>query len=562
MKKKIGLIFLAATLFSCASAYAEGVQLTDMINGTVTISGIAENVGDIVNILIIENGSSLSEAEGDEEKVIYQSFVTAGEDKIYKRNIQLSGGETGYMEYLVYTGSNPEPDMIVIATVDSKVDLAKAIVAGDKAKIYSVLKEEQSRKILDINTEYIKNADLERVSEKLVNELKNASFDFDNDDKTKVVEDIEKLNTLIKEISIVDCYNNKSITLFEGEKFLYNDILKFDEIKVYEGYSKILNSEGKRNVQNGLLENNFPGIEELRKYFAKLTLFNAIHNDVNSGGYGHITEIYTNENIEYAELNIPNYKKLSNKSKVNSKLVADNSLTLDNFERKIEEYVASSQQGTTGGGAGGGGNSVSIAPGAGTSAAASGIKTEITKPEKPEQEDVKFSDLADSLWAEEAILALNEKGILSGVGNKLFKPGEYLTREQAVKIVCAMNNYPTTENAVKFADVDSGAWYAPFIAQGIENSIINGISENEFGVGKNISRQDFVVLIYRSLENKQEYKGILGFNDAGEISEYAKEAVGYFVDLGVISGYPDNTFAPNGYITRAEAAKIIYGLVK
>lgn len=560
MKKKIGIIFLATMIFSCAPAFADKIQLTDIINGTVTISGTAENAGDVINILILENGSTTEAAEQDETKVIYQSFVTADKDKKYSRNIKLDGGESGYMEYLVYAGSNQKPELIVIATVDSKIDLAKKLVADDKNTIYNVLNEESNRKILDINTEYVKNANLQKVSERIVEELKNKTFDFDNEDKTKIVEEIENLTTIIKEISIVDCYNNESIKLFDGVKFLYNDILKFDKIKVYEGYEKILNSTGKENVQKGLLKQNISKIEDLRKYFAKLTLFNAIHNDVNSGGYGHITEIYTDENIDYAELDIPEYKMLSNKSTVNSKLIADNSLTLDNFEEKIEKYAADLNK--TGGSAGGSGSKggVSIAPGAGSTASASGIKTATKIPEKTEE--VTFADLADVLWAGEAILTLNQKGILSGVGNNLFAPNSKLTREQAVKIICAMNGYEELDVSVNFEDVDNNSWYAPFVAQGIKQGIINGISEKEFGVGKNISRQDFVVLIYRSLKEKEEYKGLLGFDDAGEIAEYAKDAVGYFVDSGVISGYPDNTFAPNGNITRAEAAKIIYGLVK
>jgi len=45
------------------------------------------------------------------------------------------------------------------------------------------------------------------------------------------------------------------------------------------------------------------------------------------------------------------------------------------------------------------------------------------------------------------------------------------------------------------------------------------------------------------------------FNDDSDISE--KEAVYYLVDKGIVNGYDDNTFKPNGYITRGEIAKII-----
>lgn len=553
MKKKIGAMLIAAALLTSAAAYADGVKLTDIVNDTVTVSGTAKSAGEQINILIIPNGTTLSEAELDATKVVYQSFVTAGEDKQYKREIKLDGGADGYMEYLVYTGTKTEPDMIVIASFDKKKDKAKNLTSGDYQKVFDTLNSEQDRKILGINEEYVQKAKLSDVANKLIERLGSESFDFDNADKTLAAKDMEKLNTIIKEICLTDCYNNNSATLFANDEFLYGDVLGFDKLGVYDGYKNTLNDTGRQNVQNGLTGRGFSDIGALRAYFARLTMFNAIHNDVNAGGYGHITTLFTNENIDYAGLALPTYKQLSSKAGVNSQLVVDNSLTLDNFEAKIEEYAAAE----IGGGAGG----ISVSPGAGSSASSSGITVGGTiKP--AEEPTAAFADLSGFEWAEEAILFLNEKGILSGTGENIFAPQNKLTREQAVKIICTMKGYAPAETTADFDDVDQNAWYAPYIAQGIANGIVNGVSEREFGIGRSITRQDFVTMLYRSLDIQEQYEGILSFDDASEIADYAKDAVGYFVERGVISGYPDNTFAPNGSITRAEAAKIVRGCIE
>ena len=91
---------------------------------------------------------------------------------------------------------------------------------------------------------------------------------------------------------------------------------------------------------------------------------------------------------------------------------------------------------------------------------------------------------------------------------------------------------------------------------------MNGIGENIFGVGKSVSRQDFAVMMYRALADNAGDDAVLRFSDSEEIADYAQAAVKHFVSGGIISGYDDNTFRPNGSITRAEAAKIIYNIIK
>ena len=53
----------------------------------------------------------------------------------------------------------------------------------------------------------------------------------------------------------------------------------------------------------------------------------------------------------------------------------------------------------------------------------------------------------------------------------------------------------------------------------------------------------------------------LDFADADNIADYAKDAVSKLTAKGIINGYEDNSFRPEGFATRAEAAKILYGLL-
>ena len=52
------------------------------------------------------------------------------------------------------------------------------------------------------------------------------------------------------------------------------------------------------------------------------------------------------------------------------------------------------------------------------------------------------------------------------------------------------------------------------------------------------------------------------FDDAEIISEYAKDAVSCLSELGIINGTGDNLFSPLDTATRAEAAKMAFGILE
>ena len=52
------------------------------------------------------------------------------------------------------------------------------------------------------------------------------------------------------------------------------------------------------------------------------------------------------------------------------------------------------------------------------------------------------------------------------------------------------------------------------------------------------------------------------FNDYSSISNYARDAVDVLSKAGIINGDNSGCFNPANYATRAEAAKMIYGVIK
>ena len=120
---------------------------------------------------------------------------------------------------------------------------------------------------------------------------------------------------------------------------------------------------------------------------------------------------------------------------------------------------------------------------------------------------------------------------------------------------------PLKNEGKHFDDVVSDSWYAVYVYTASDMNIIRGISDTEFGVGDNITREQMAKMAYAALGTKTDNADKI-FDDNEEISDWAEESIYALNSLGIISGYEDNTFRPKNYATRAEASKIIYSIFK
>ena len=245
---------------------------------------------------------------------------------------------------------------------------------------------------------------------------------------------------------------------------------------------------------------------------------------------------------------------------------------LNMFEKKYKEALSNTGTGGSGGGGGGGGGS-SRNPDVAQKPDVEAIPAVSVESEKDKvnsngngtSRSNVFSDIGSVEWAKTAILALYEQGIINGVGNGKFEPNTYVTREQfTTMIVKAFDLSKNSDETNSFSDVNAQEWYSLYIDIAYSNGIIHGKDDGSCGIGETITRQDVAALIYRALlqqNRKKEMTHDISFADESEISDYAKEAVMYLADAGLISGVGDNRFEPKSLCTRAQAARIIYAVL-
>ena len=78
-----------------------------------------------------------------------------------------------------------------------------------------------------------------------------------------------------------------------------------------------------------------------------------------------------------------------------------------------------------------------------------------------------------------------------------------------------------------------------------------------------ITRQDIAVMVCNALKTKGVTlpESELFFDDKGEISDYAIQSVAALYKMNVVNGVSETVFDPCGKATRAQAAKIVYGVL-
>jgi|GEM_PF-442934 hypothetical protein len=172
----------------------------------------------------------------------------------------------------------------------------------------------------------------------------------------------------------------------------------------------------------------------------------------------------------------------------------------------------------------------------------------------------------DTSWFYPGVQYCLSYGLMSGMGNGSFAPGEYTTRAQVAQILYNLHGNPEVSGGTPFTDVPEGAWYQKAVTWAHSVGIVNGVTATTFSPNANITRQDFVLMLMRYLNNVRmvdrtwKPDDLSRFVDAGSVGSWALDAMKDAVAINAISGVPVDGrlyIQPARNATRAEAAKIL-----
>jgi hypothetical protein len=158
------------------------------------------------------------------------------------------------------------------------------------------------------------------------------------------------------------------------------------------------------------------------------------------------------------------------------------------------------------------------------------------------------------------------RGITDGTGNDKYSPDAKLTRcEFIVMLLKAYDIAPDTNAKDNFTDAGN-TYYTGYLAAAKRLGISEGVGNNTFAPGKEITRQEMFTLLYNALKvigrlpEGKEDKDLTAFSDAGDIASWAKDAMTLLVKTGTVGGSGEK-LSPTATTTRAEMVHVLYDLL-
>ena len=392
--------------------------------------------------------------------------------------------------------------------------------------------------------------------------VKNAIYaDLVSHTATSYADIIEEINN-----AIIVAMANNSATNEEGKNLITSNALgldytEIDGTNIINIYNNTL-TETQRAEFDKLIKNKVftsTTAEGIRNEIAKELVIFTVKN---SESWEPIRQTFENSKT-YFGTNTANIKTLV--ANINSKCVQASVYRLlqgyaatgfDNLYSQLkasyDAVVAQQNNQQNTGTAGGGGGGVFSGP-------ASVTNTNLAPNEKKDvTANTLFNDLGSHSWAVKAIDNLYARGIISGKSEGNFAPGEDVTRNEFVKMmVVAVGKYDKGAT-VEFNDLPSTHWSYAYVASAVNAGLVNGIGEDLFGTDGRMSRQDVAVLVYNAMKNKNiAAKSTEAFKDIDKASEYAKDAITFLKQIGVVNGDGSGNYNPQSSLTRAEAAVIL-----
>lgn len=187
------------------------------------------------------------------------------------------------------------------------------------------------------------------------------------------------------------------------------------------------------------------------------------------------------------------------------------------------------------------------------------------KPASKPEVKLPFTDVSTSDWFYDDVAFVYENGLFSGTDSRSFSPNASMTRAMLVTVLYRLEGEPTVTGRSSFTDVRSGAYYEKAVIWAAANGIVTGTDSTSFSPDAKVTREQLAAILYRyaqyrKLDTDASAK-LNSFTDAGSVSAYASEALGWAVSEGLING-ASGKLMPKGDATRAQVAAILHRFVK
>lgn len=568
--KKLFILTLISICTSIAVCSAADIEVTiNNETGEVSVSGSpgAGNAEKKMMLYALKEGDVLTGLNPDEtqkETEIFSAieYCEADREGNYTfPNVQMRNADDRYIFYVTadHSDTTYQSDPLYVISESAAESLRDVFLVNDAASIKAAIKNNSVKLDAPVLNLITDDATLEIIAQKLAYK----TYDS-NDDIIKAV-NIASFETAMETTvpaavmdSVLYPEYNESMKEYTELANSVNLMAEKSHLSTFKQIKKLSQSE-RINILESVSKTGYTGSDDM---FDKISMAVIMDQIKNCSGYGDITSVLSDYQDAIEGFSYSSYSSSRYLNDLNKTLLTKSFIKTKELSDYITKYYADKEAASSSSSSG-----TSSSKGSGAAPVIHGnvVGSPVTPPEPIlGSNEERFNDISDVDWAKEAINYLAEKGIVSGRDEKRFAPKDNVKREEFVKMIVLAFDLKNDGNSdISFSDVNTDEWYAPYIKTAYALGIVKGVSEEEFGIGIYISRQDMAVMITRAknielADNTPENT----FTDAEQIADYARVSVAYLKNAGVINGYDDGSFRPSGNVTRAESAKVLYGLLK
>ena len=172
-----------------------------------------------------------------------------------------------------------------------------------------------------------------------------------------------------------------------------------------------------------------------------------------------------------------------------------------------------------------------------------------------------FNDVTASntgKWSADAIDFLARNSIVEGGSYGTFNPTGNMTRGDFVLMLYRLAGKPSVSGISNpFTDVKSSDYYYNAILWAYRNDIVTGVDSKTFAPKKNITREQIAATLYRMAGTPSASGYLTGYYDYAKIHSYATNAMRWAISNGVITG-SNGYLTPTNNATRAQVATMLH----
>jgi hypothetical protein len=163
-------------------------------------------------------------------------------------------------------------------------------------------------------------------------------------------------------------------------------------------------------------------------------------------------------------------------------------------------------------------------------------------------------------WGEAYVSNLAARGIIGGFPDGTFHPNDNITRAQFAAIAVKALSVPPNTGSSSFNDVQAKYWGAAAIGAVSNAGLVTGFPNGTFAPEDKLTRAQALVILAKALGNGYSSPSELNnYSDAASIPSWALPSVTRAASAHIIANFPDAaTIAPNALATRGEVAALMY----